>query len=190
MELILIRHGRPERIDHDPSGADPALTELGHLQAKAMAEYLQRESIDSLYVSPQLRALETAAPLADMTGLEPIVVDGVAEFDLGHTSYVPGEEAPPISAAALQQLLDTVTGPHFSERVIGSLEWIIEQNAGSTAAVVCHGGVISRYLSEILITDPSTYYDAAYTSVTRVRASRTGRRSMTSFNESHWLRSL
>ncbi len=160
------------------------------MQAKAMTEYLIGEPIDALYVSPQRRALETAEPLATAFALEPTVVDDVAEFDIGHTSYVPGEEAGPLSATELQELLDAVTAPEFRDRVLRGLGAVIANHPGGTAAVVCHGGVIATMLVDVLGTRPGTYYDSDYTSVTRIRASRDGRRSMASFNERHWLRGL
>ena len=190
MELILIRHGRPERVDHDPAGADPGLTELGHRQAKGMAEFLGREPIASLYVSPQRRARETAIPLAGALAIEPTVVDEVAEFDIGHPSYIPGDEAGPMTAAELQQLLDAVTAAAFRERVLGAVNRVVDANPGRTSAIVCHGGVISTVLGDVLGTPPEVYYDSDYTSITRIRASRSGRRSMASFNERHWLREL
>lgn len=190
MELVLVRHGRPERVDHDPAGADPGLNELGHRQAKAAAEFLKPEPIAAVYSSPQRRAQDTAAPIAAVFGLPVVTLDGLAEFDLGHTSYVPGEESGPLSAAEIQSLMDQISAPAFHERVHRSFDDIVAAHPGRNVAVVCHGGVISLFLSTILGTDPTRYYDSAYTSVTRVRASRSGRRSMASFNECHWLRDL
>lgn len=190
VELVLIRHGRPERIDHDPDGADPGLTELGHRQAAAMARYLEREPISALYVSPQLRAQHTADPLAQRLSLSPSTIHGLAEFDLGHPSYIPGEERAPLTAKELQDLLDVVTSDAFQDRVISTMSSIIDSNPERTVAAVCHGGVISSFMSHLLGTNPTTYYNTEYTSVTRVRASRSGRRSLISFNECHWLRDL
>ena len=78
-----------------------------------MAEFLAPETIDALYVSPQLRAKETAAPLASHLGFTPTIVDGIAEFDLGHTSYVPGEESGPLTETQLQSLISELTSDHF-----------------------------------------------------------------------------
>ncbi len=190
MQLLLIRHGRPERIDHDPNGADPALTDLGHRQAAAMAEYLTNHDLSAIYVSPQQRAIETAAPLVGVKGLEPTVVPGIAEFDLGHHSYIPGEEMGPISEATLAQLIADATTDEFVNRVRAATSAIIDAHPGETVAAVCHGGVISTILNDILGTPIETYYDAQYTSITRIRAARDGRRSMSSFNECHWIRDL
>jgi probable phosphoglycerate mutase len=190
VELVLVRHGQPHRVDHDPNGADPGLTELGHRQAKAMASFLERERFDSVYVSPQRRARETALPLVDLHGAPPTVVEGVAEYDYGHSSYVPGEQWGPVTAADLQRLMADLTSPDFRDRVISSIDRIVADHPGDHVAVVCHGGVISTVLTHILDVDPSHYFNTDYTSVTRIRASRAGRRSLVTFNESHWLAEL
>ncbi len=188
MQLILIRHGRPERIDHDPNGADPRLTDLGHRQAAAMAQFLAPEPIDALYVSPQLRAIDTAAPLAAKFDHQPTVVEGIAEFDLGHPSYIPGEERPPLTPAEIEELTKMVSAESFRNRVHDAVNSIIASHPGETIAAVCHGGVISTVLADLLGVDPMTYFDSKYTSVTRIKASQNGRKSMMSFNECHWLR--
>jgi len=58
---------------------DPGLTALGRAQARATAARLAESKIDAIYVSPYRRARETAAPLAEATGLTPVIVDGLAE---------------------------------------------------------------------------------------------------------------
>ena len=190
VELILIRHGRPERIDHDPDGADPALTELGHRQAAGMAQFLADEDISALYVSPQLRAIETAKPLGEIHNHTPVIVDGIAEFDLGHPSYIPGEERRPMSSKDITELIRQATQPAFLDRVRTSTSQLIADHPGERIAAVCHGGVISVILNDILGTPIDTYHNSFYTSVTRIRSSEKRGRSIVSFNESHWLRDL
>ena len=190
MDLVLVRHGQPHRVDHDPNGADPGLTELGQRQAKAMADYLARDPFDAFYASPQLRAVETAAPLTATHGQSATIVEGVAEYDYGHTSYVPGEQWGPITAEEFEALMRDLTSPEFRGRVIDAMERIIADHAGGSVAVVCHGGVISTFIGHILGVDADHYFNSDYTSVSRVRASRSGRRSLETFNEAHWLRDL
>lgn len=187
MDLILIRHGRPERVDFDANGANPALTELGHHQASLMANYLAPEPIDAIYVSPQQRAIDTAAPLAEATGLTPIIVDGIAEFDVEHKTYIPGEEMGPLTDDERNSMIAAFTADAFVDRVMAAIDSIIADHPGQTVAAVCHGGVISTVLAHTLRVDRMRYFDSQYTSVTRVRASSTGKRSMFSFNECHWL---
>jgi probable phosphoglycerate mutase len=80
---VLPRHGEPDWTPNDgPSVTDAALTRLGRMQAEAAAARLANVGIDALYVSPLRRARETAEPLAKVTGLEPEVVDGLAEIGI------------------------------------------------------------------------------------------------------------
>ena len=64
MELLLIRHGLPLRVDEgDTTGpADPALADLGLRQANDLVTWLAPERIDAIWCSPMRRARETAAP--------------------------------------------------------------------------------------------------------------------------------
>lgn len=155
-----------------------------------MAQFLAPEAIDAIYVSPQQRAIDTMKPLAATFDHEPTVVDGIAEFDLGHPSYIPGDERPPLTATELEELTNHLIADAFRDRVHDAINSIISSHAGETVAAVCHGGVISTVLSDLLGVDPMTYFDSKYTSVTRIEASQTGRKSMVSFNECHWLREL
>ena len=71
MEIILVRHGQP---DWEPGGLavdNPELTPLGHAQARCVARALADEHFDAIYVSPLLRAVQTAEPLLKERG-EPL----------------------------------------------------------------------------------------------------------------------
>ncbi|MFP8876752.1 MAG: histidine phosphatase family protein [Myxococcota bacterium] len=82
--ITLLRHGEPDwSPGNGPSVRDPALTPYGRAQAQAAAARLSLEPIDAIYVSPTRRSLETAAPLAEATGLELTVVHSLAEIETG-----------------------------------------------------------------------------------------------------------
>ena len=92
MELILIRHGLPLRVENAPGApADPALSDVGHVQAERMAQWLRNERIDRLYSSPLRRARETAKPLGAALGLAIELEPDAAEFDQHSASYIPME---------------------------------------------------------------------------------------------------
>ena len=59
MELILVRHGLPERRDDT---SDPPLSATGHEQARRVAAWLAHERIDAVFSSTMLRARQTAEP--------------------------------------------------------------------------------------------------------------------------------
>ena len=68
MEIVLIRHGEPEWVRDGLNVDNPPLTERGHRQAAAMAEYLGEEQFDEVFCSPLVRARQTAAPLFEALG--------------------------------------------------------------------------------------------------------------------------
>ena len=80
-QIVLLRHGEPQwSVDEGPAVSDPTLTPFGVWQAEASARALAAEhQFDALYVSPHRRAHETAGPLVDATGLEPVTIDRLAE---------------------------------------------------------------------------------------------------------------
>ena len=92
MELIIVRHGRPIRIEGADGIADPELAPIGLKQAEAVADYLQDLSIDLVVSSPLLRARQTAAPLLKRLGLEAQIIPDLAEIDRDSDTYVPMEE--------------------------------------------------------------------------------------------------
>jgi probable phosphoglycerate mutase len=197
VELLLIRHALPMRIEGASGPADPPLSEIGHRQSEALVRWLEPEPLDALVVSPMARACETAAPLASARALEAVVHEGVAEFDKDADSYVPMEELKAAGDPRWQEIVDggyfgdgDLTPEQFQATVVDAVEEIIAQNAGATAAVVCHGGVINAYVAHILGIDELLFFEPGYTSVNRIRASRRGHRMVVSLNETAHLRDL
>lgn len=78
MEIVLIRHGEPEWVREGLTVTNPPLTELGHRQARSLADALRDESFDEILVSPLVRARQTAAPLLELLDRDE-VVDGWLE---------------------------------------------------------------------------------------------------------------
>ena len=81
MELIIVRHGRPVRIEGADGIADPELAPVGLKQAEAVADYLQDMEIDLVVSSPLLRARQTAAPLLKRLSLDAQIIADLAEID-------------------------------------------------------------------------------------------------------------
>jgi phosphohistidine phosphatase len=73
-QLWLLRHGDAE--DHGTRhDAERRLTEKGEAQARTAAKALKALEIgfDAIYTSPRVRARDTARPVADALGLEPLI---------------------------------------------------------------------------------------------------------------------
>lgn len=190
MEIVLIRHARPHRIDDAEVAADPELTELGHRQAKALARWLSDDRFDALYTSPMIRARETSAPLEEMLGLEAEVIDGVKEYDAEARRYIPIEDLKADKERwhrfLAQESAEDRTG--FARTVVSSLEDLIGRHRGQRIAVVCHGGVINMWAAEVLGLKPDMFFEPYYTSVNRFMAASSGERSVASLNEVGHLR--
>jgi probable phosphoglycerate mutase len=196
MELLLIRHGLPVRRELDDGIADPELSEAGHAQAQHLAEYLTSERLDAVYASPLRRAYQTATPLAASQGVEIVVVDDVAEWDRNSNEYVPIEELKAANDPRWQAMLRGEWNVHeespeqFRARTVGAIEGLIASHSGDRIAIVCHGGVINGYLSEVLGLDSGQngFFYPNYTSIHRVAAARSGERSIVTINETSHLR--
>jgi probable phosphoglycerate mutase len=194
VDLILIRHGLPLRIENeDGVPADPPLSETGQQQARQLAAWLEREHIDHVYASPLRRAYQTAEPLARAHGREITVEPGVVEFDPEAPSYVPMEE---LKANDYPRWLELVQGGFaaeldliaFQKTVVQALEGIIGSHPGGRVAVVCHGGVINAWAGHVLGVTTALFFDPTYTSINRFLAARSGERMMVSLNEAAHLR--
>jgi probable phosphoglycerate mutase len=201
MELVIVRHGRPEHIEpvenDDATGpADPDLAAVGHLQAERVGEYLAPAGIDVVVTSPLARARQTAAPLARMLGLDPVVVDGVVEYDRHDSTYVPAE-------VTRQLIRDGATDEAWADplSVLGDDEkraWmagvgsafaeIVAANSGRRVAVFCHGMVTSVWFAQVLGIDDTLRFVPDYAGVSRVLASAASDSvTVRSFNETHFL---
>ena len=195
MEIVLVRHGLPLRVELETGIADPELAAEGHEQAEKMAAYLGVEDVEAVYVSPLRRAIETARPLCKVLGLEAVVSEGVAEFDRNSREYVPVEELRATNDPRWEKLLrgewDGVDEDPslFKARVVATVEDMIARHPGGRVVVVCHGGVINQYLAHVLgIETHIGFFYPKYTSIHRVMAARSGQRSIVSINEASHLR--
>ena len=194
MELLLIRHGLPVRIDDAGGPADPELAEEGWDQARRLVRWLAEEGVDAVYASPMLRARQTAEPLAGELGLEVVIDEEIAEFDREAHYYVPIEELKAAKderwyrLAAGEFEFSEVDPETFRKIVVGAVERIIAANQSRRVAVFCHGGVVNAYVSHILGIARPLFFEPHYTSISRVVAARTGERSIVSLNETAHLR--
>jgi probable phosphoglycerate mutase len=198
MELILIRHGLPHRVEkEDGSPADPELAAEGIEQAQKMADWLENERIDAIYCSPMKRAIMTAKPLADITGFDTKIEPDVAEIDEHAATYIPLEELKEKEPEKWQALLeigmeaayDSLQNLEtFREKVIKSIERIITANKGRKVAVVCHGGIINIWAAHILGLEKSLFFKPDYTSINRFMASSSGVHTLVSLTEIGHLR--
>ena len=80
MHLVLVRHGEPGWTEDGFNRDEPRLTFRGRQQALLLAAALADEPFDAVWVSPKLRAVETATPYLELTGMEAANLDFLAEI--------------------------------------------------------------------------------------------------------------
>jgi probable phosphoglycerate mutase len=198
MDLLLIRHAEPIRVENLDTPADPPLHERGLQQAQRLAAWLKDEPVPiaQIWSSPMRRARQTAEACASSTGVDVHVGQLLAEWDQESPSYVPIEELRAskderwqalVSGETMRSHVDPVT---FREGVVAGIEEIVSASPGQRIAVICHGGVINMYVTSVLGLEPHHFFLPHYTSISRIAAARSGERSVASLNETGHLRGL
>lgn len=151
MRLLVIRHGESEGdiLNVHEGRADFHLTETGHSQAQAMAEYVKAHyKVDKIYASTLNRARQTAEHLAVELGLPIQEEELLKEFDNGLLAGLSWEEAdekyPKVKNLPVHEsVYEQETRLHFRYRAEYILSKIISENTDeSTIAIVSHGGMI------------------------------------------------
>jgi 2,3-bisphosphoglycerate-dependent phosphoglycerate mutase len=133
-------------VESETGIADPALTDVGHLQARQLVAWLMAEPLHHIAVSPLQRARQTAAPLAAQFGLEAQVIAELAEFDAAASSYIPIEEMKATRDPRLQAMTEgrwdqfgsEIEPDAFRSMVVAVIDGVAAVHPGESAAVVCH----------------------------------------------------
>lgn len=187
--IVVVRHGRTAS---NASGllvghADPALDELGIVQAELLANAVG--PIDALIASPLLRTRQTAAAFTALGGPEAVIDERFIELDYGEWD---GLELAAVSAeswATWRNDVDFAPPGGESLRVLGErvgsgLDDLAQQWAGRTVVVVTHVSPVKAALIWALGGEQSMSWRAyvAPASITRVD-SVDGARRLVSFNE-------
>jgi len=150
--FILIRHGEStwNAAGRWQGHGDPPLTPRGREQARRMATELLAEGIDVIIASDLQRAVQTAAILGDVVGIEPRTDARLRELDVGDWTGLTREEiadrAPAILAAfeSGDPAAPADSGEcrrNVTERVRLAIADIAASHPGRVVAVVAHLGV-------------------------------------------------
>jgi broad specificity phosphatase PhoE len=172
------------------------LSPRGHEQAAALAAHLRRRTINAIYASPMRRAQQTLAPLASHCASPAGEVPGFREVDFGDWTGLTWEQVHSRYQVSAFEWLDMIhraaianaeNGETFRGRVEPPLRRIVEEHAGQTVTIVCHGGVIRMMLS-ILLELPLpklASFEIDYASLTQVER-HTHRNEVTLLNFAPW----
>ena len=203
MELIFIRHGEPAWSVEGLSQVDPGLTPLGKDQARRVAQRLASDGIGlgEILVSSAARAQQTAALLADATGIEPTTIDQIKEIQMPDWTgkleeevqriFIDNRSRPP--EEWWEGLQDGESFRAFHERVTSTMRnilaersivpdpsghrhlWRVESDP-QRIAIVAHGGTNAVALGWLLGVEPTPWewerFILGHASIARVRAIR------------------
>jgi broad specificity phosphatase PhoE len=151
--VLLIRHGQSEGNAEGRFGGHTAtpISARGRLQAEATALALSTENLTAIYSSDLPRAVETALPLARLTGLDVEQTEAFRERSVGVMEGLTFEEAaaqhPEQYAALIRRDFDHVLlgGESYRQmldRAARQLDQAIEHHKSGRIAVFSHTGTI------------------------------------------------
>jgi 2,3-bisphosphoglycerate-dependent phosphoglycerate mutase len=183
--ILLVRHGESAAAREDEpfslvgGHGDPELDPRGRYQAERVADRLAdgREHVSAIYVTNLRRTAETAAPLAERLGIEPIVEARLREVYLGE--WEGGlyririlENGPVAQEMVAEERWDVIPGAEpddvFRNRVRAGIDHVAASHPDQTVAVFTHGGVIGRAVAEASGSRPFAFLGADNASITRL----------------------
>ena len=164
MDLLLVRHGESEgnRRGFVQGWQDTVLTPLGQRQAAQVAQRMREYlPLDAIYASPLKRAWRTAEAIAGIAHMAVIADANLREMHFGEVEGMTHIEWHKRYPQLLPRWADRddldfgwpggESRRQFAARVYGAITAIITRHQqASRVLVVCHGGVISTYLSVLL----------------------------------------
>jgi 2,3-bisphosphoglycerate-dependent phosphoglycerate mutase len=159
--VLLIRHGQSEGNAAGRFGGhtDTPLSPRGRKQAAATARALASEKFDAIYSSDLPRAIDTASPLANLTGVGLKTTEALRERSVGVMEGLTFEEAaeqyPEQYQALLHRDFEHVLSGGESyrqmlDRASTKLDEIIEEHKGGRIAIFTHTGSICILILHII----------------------------------------
>ncbi len=161
-KIFLVRHGETDwHLEHRILGrTNKSLNERGQEQGRLIAQRFADEELAALYVSPIQRCRETIAALAELKGVEPVVVDDLMEVDFGEWD---GRKSADIMAESPDLLRQWLMNPsslrvpggenmaEVHDRVVAAMNAILPHHQPEeNILLVSHGGPIRMVVCEIL----------------------------------------
>ena len=149
MNLYVVRHGQTvsSRENRFSGSSDPPLTEVGEAMAQAFATAYAPVAWDAIYTSPMLRTRQTADALCRLTGVQPIVEDGLKEIGYGEWEGLKQDEVKERWPEAFQYWADDVasrgtpggdTAFHVAARAMRVVETIRSNHERGNVLLVSH----------------------------------------------------
>ena len=184
-KIILVRHGLPG----GPAGPDPGLGPEGVDQARRLGTWLRGLPVVQVVASSYMRAHETARHAAEPLGLDVRVDERLREWDSDRAVYATPEAiaATDRGRAFAEGRYDDFVPDYDRAATAARMRSAVLDAAaaapGELSVLVSHGGVINTLLSDILRAPSPFFFNPAYTSVSRIAVTLSGRLVVQSVNE-------
>lgn len=201
MWLTLVRHAEPAYIVDGRSWTDPPLTDRGREQATLLAKRVAEWDIDEIWVSTMVRARQTAEPVAEASGIEPMVMEWLCEIrNPPEWDGSPVDEIEELFATSqnrsIEEMWEGAPGGEsfrdFHRRITGGLADTfarrgIHQTEGDfhlwegvddrRVVIVAHGGTNALIIGKLLGVDPTPWewdrFTHVHTGVSRLKSQPT-----------------
>ncbi len=199
-EVVFVRHGASaDAVPGQPFAlvdghGDPPLSPVGERQAEAVADRLESERPDALFVTGLTRTVQTMAPLAArLGGPEPGVVPQLREVKLGDWEggefRIRVQTGDPLAMQAIaEERWDVIPGAEsmdgLAARVRAGVEAIVASvGADATAVAVVHGGIVGELCRQATDSRPFAFIHSDNGSITRIVVLPGGRWLLRTFND-------
>ncbi len=139
--------------------SDVGLSELGHRQALAAAEWFRDKNLTAVVSSGMARARDTASPIARACGVPHLIEPDLHERKVGDLcgvgfSMVEGPWAETVAKWSAGETAYTTPGAEsfdqVRDRVVAAWERVVAGHSGGTVLVVAHGVVVKTLLLTLL----------------------------------------
>ncbi len=165
MNIVLVRHGE---TDYNRDGrmyghAQVALNQRGHTQAAAVAHRLRTTAFSAIYASDLIRAVQTAAAIAEYQSVPVNYEPALREQHVGDWEHL---TIPEVQLRFPQHYADYTADPAYTaytngesfamlqHRAYTSLRAIMSNHQPTdTLCIVCHGGTINALICAVLELD-------------------------------------
>jgi probable phosphoglycerate mutase len=205
IEIVLVRHGASadaipgEPFDLVGGHSDPPLAPAGERQAHAVARRLANEPPGAIFATNLQRTQQTAAPLAELTGLEPVILPDLREVGLGEWEAEfrmrAAQRDPTYLRMLAEERWDVIPGAESAEslarRVRAGLDTIrAAVGPGDLAVAFVHGGSVAEVCRQVTGSRPFAFVGADNGSITRLVVRASGKWWLRSYNDTAHLDTL
>jgi len=178
-----VRHGASadsvEGTSHEllEGQGNPPLSPIGREQAELVGARLAGGSYAAIYISSLQRTAETAAPLARLTGVTPMVDPDLREVFMGEWEggllrQKVADQDPMVKQIFAEQRWSVVPGAEgaeeFGARLRGAVTRIAAAHPDGRVVVFCHGAAIGEILAQAAQSKPFAFIGGDNASISRL----------------------